>query len=61
MKAEQFKKRNSQSFIYKGAWNEDSTKITYWFEDGGKATLSADESKKVSPKWISDKPKHGKD
>lgn len=52
MKLEKFIKRNAESPIYKGAWNDAMTKITYWFVDGGRATLSAADCEKVNPRWI---------
>lgn len=35
-----FREKNKTHGVYKGAWNEDNTKLKVWFYDGCIATLS---------------------
>ena len=49
---EKFKEKNKQFKVYKGAWNSDFSKITYWFQDKTRMTISSEDSKYIRPTWI---------
>ena len=58
-KSEEFVRKNLDTAVYKGSWNEDWTKIKYWFLDGSVRTLKESDVKELTEanykmRWIND-------
>jgi len=54
MKLEKFIEKNKKTAIYKAAWNNDNTRLKFWFVDGTTASLKDGEPVKAKPRWIHD-------
>lgn len=58
-KSVEFIRKNLNTAVYKASWNDELTKIKYWFTDGSVRTLKESDVKELldsnyDMRWIND-------